>query len=78
MTTRITIKNEGPDLLEIWFYKKDRTFSDEKVTLQVGESHETNIWDDHLPVCMPRGHTEMRSELKDGTTRFYAVPPATY
>ena len=78
MTTKVTIKNDGPDLLEIWFYNKDRGFKYEKIILQVGESHETNIWDDHLPVCMPRGHNVIRSSSKDGKTHLFAIPPATY
>lgn len=73
MTTRVTIKNEGPDLLMIRFYNAERQFSSEVITLQVGESHETNIWDDHLPVCWPLGHGVVQT---DGEAHLFAVPPA--
>lgn len=72
MTTRITVKNEGPDELLIRFYNAERQFKAEKTRLAVGESAEITVWDDNLPVMWPVG-----AAIKtDGNGRFYAVPPA--
>ena len=74
MTTRITVKNEGPDCLLIRFYKEDRQFSEQKLILKVGESIEITVWNGNLPVMWPVGD---QYKGADGNT-FYAVPPANY
>ena len=74
MTTRITVKNEGPDCLLVRFYKEDRQFADEKIVLNVGESTDITVWDGHLPVMWPTG---ANSKGAVGNT-FHSVPPATY
>jgi hypothetical protein len=76
MTTRVTIKNEGPDELLIRFYDHDRQFINERVRLPVGESTEVMVWNGKLPVLWPIGHTAV--DAADGSGWFYAVPPATY
>ena len=74
MTTRITVKNEGPDCLLIRFYKEDRQFAEQKKILKVGESVEITVWNGNLPVMWPVGDSYKGA---DGDT-FYAVPPANY
>lgn len=74
MTTRITVKNEGPDCLLVRFYKQDRQFSDEILTLKVGESQDITVWDGHLPVMWPVG-ADPKAVIGD---TFFRVPPATY
>lgn len=74
MTTKITVKNEGPDCLLIRFYNEDRLFSPEKHILKVGDSQEITVWDGHIPVMWP---VDDNYKGADGN-KFYAVPPAVY
>lgn len=72
MTTIITVKNEGPDELLIRYYDEAREIKAEKTRLAVGESIEITVWDGHLPVMWPIGHSMI--EGADGW--FHSVPQA--
>lgn len=74
MTTRVTIKCEGPDRLLIRYYAADRSFKPDHVELAVGESVEVTVHDGNLPVMWPLGHATTVSK----TNTFFAVPPATW
>lgn len=74
MTTRITVKNEGPDCLLIRYYNQERQFTETKSILKVGESVEITVWDGNVPVMWP---VDDAYAGVDGN-KFYATPPATY
>ncbi len=74
MTTRITVKNEGPDKLLVRYYNRERQFIETKTIVPVGASIDITVWDGNLPVMWPVGDDYQGA---DGN-KFCAVPPATY
>lgn len=77
MTTRVTVKNEGPDLLMIRYYAEDRQFKAGHQVLAVGESCDITVWNGNLPVMWPLGHVEAAT-VTDEPKRLFTVPPATW
>lgn len=71
MTTRIQIKNLGPENAAVWYYDETRQFKPHKDLLLQGESIEMDIWNGHLPVMMAMGHMK----AINSTGKFFAVPP---
>ncbi len=75
MTTRMKITNQGPENAAIWYYGSDRMFKEQKDHLTPGQSVEVDIWDGHLPVLLPMGHTPPGV---GESGKFFRCPPATY
>lgn len=73
MTTIVTIKNEGPELVELSFYNVERSFKEERVWLAPGETHQVTVWDGHIPVVTAHRHRPS-TEPK----QFFAIPPAGF
>lgn len=76
MTTVVTVTCKGPDRMRIRYYNEAREFKHEITDLEVGQSIDIPIWDDHLPVMWPLGHSI--NPKGNSPPKLKATPPATY